>query len=170
MEASTTELEASLVATLAVLREREVLASPNAEILEASKRVSPPLAAFAFTLASYKPGPPLGAFESEAQLADGAGEDWAEALVEAGCNLKDCLLIGVTGSGAEYLFMAGDENPARYSLLLWAMDGQPYSASGSPTWRVGTFADLFRHLAKATRPLDARFAEIGASHPRSSAS
>lgn len=154
-------LEASLKATLGVLRERGPLASPNAAMVELSTQVSRPLAVFAHTVGSYRPGPEFGEIEYSAELA-GEHDDWAESLISAGCDLKDTLMIGSDGGGTQYLFMAGDASDAGYALLLWAMDGQPYSASGSPTWRVGTFAQLFRHLAKGSRRLDPRFAAIAA--------
>lgn len=152
--------EPSLAATLAVLREREPAPSPNAGMIEVAARVSRPLAAIAHTLGSYLPGPDFGRFETTAELADNDLDDWAEDLQNAGCNLNDCLLLGTAGGGEEFLFMAANDTPAGYALFLWAMDGQPYRASGAPLWRVGTFADLFAHLATHRIALDPRLAAI----------
>lgn len=152
-------LETSLAATLSVFRERGAAPSPNQEMVKAAERVSAPLAAFAHTLGSYLPGPDFGRFETTAEVTDD-GEDWGEDLGGAGCNMEDCLLIGIDGGGVEHLFMVGNEEEAGYALYLWAMDGEAYPASGKPVWRVGNFADLFRHLRDKGDDLDDRLASI----------
>jgi len=144
-------MEASLVATLAVLRAPGLAGGTNETMVAAAKQVPAPLAAFAHTLGSYKSGPDFADFELDAELADNDLDDWAEDLQEAGCDLKQCLLIGTTGGGDEYLFMAAQDNEAGYALYLWAMDGEPYEASEHPLWRVGLFSDLYRYLVQRGR-------------------
>ena len=144
-------MEASLVATLAALRTAGPAPSPNESMVGAAKQVAPPLAAFAHTLGTYMSGPDFADFELDAELADNDLDDWAEDLQGAGCDLKQCLLIGTTGGGDEYLFMAAQDDEAGYAVFVWAMDGEPYEASDHPLWRVGLFSDLFRYLIQRDR-------------------
>lgn len=154
-------MEPSLVATLAALRVAGPAPTPNDSMTSAAKRVAPPLAAFAHTLGTYLPGPNFADFELDAELADNDLDDWAHDLKGAGCDLKQCLLIGTTGGGEEYLFMAAQDNEAGYVLLLWAMDGEPYEASDAPVWRVGLFSELFGFLVDRGRAeLDERLRAI----------
>lgn len=153
------DMESSLAATLAVLRERPLAPRPNAEMLAAAEQVAAPLAAFAHTLGSYLPGPDFGDLETDAELTENDLDDWVADLRSVGCDLGNCLRIGTNGGGEEFLFMAADPGAAGYVLVLWSMDGDPYKATGSPVWRVGTFADLFRFLGDRGE-LDPRLAAV----------
>lgn len=151
-------LEASLKQTLLVLQERGPAPSPSEEILEAAKNVSPPLAAFAYAVGAFLPGPDFGPFELEAELAE--VDEWQDEPQAEGLNPNDCLMVGTTGGGDQILFMAGEESEAGYALFLFAMDGEPYPASDSALWKVGTFAQLFEYLSRDDRELDHRLAAL----------
>jgi len=153
--------EPSLVRTLEVLRERGLAPSPNEEMVEAAKSVSAPLAAFAHTLGAYLPGPEFGRFELDAEPAESEADQWQDDAQAEGVDPSNCLMIGNTGGGEQILFMAGTAGETGYALFLFAMDGEPYPASGSALWKVGTFAELFAHLRKDEREeLDPRLTDI----------